>query len=89
MGRSVPIGADLQTVIKAWPALSEATKTAILATVERGTVERGRGQRTLNVLSGKDLHQEVDTPTGHSPLHDIAFLSGMLLDEAEGNPPKP
>ena len=41
-----------------------------------------QGQRTLNVLSSKDLHQEVDAPSGHSSLHGIAFFSGMLLDQA-------
>ncbi len=42
----------------------------------------GQGQRTLSVLSSKDLHQEVDAPSGHSSFHHVAFFSGMLLDQA-------
>ena len=41
-----------------------------------------QGQRTLSVLSSKDLHQEVDAPSGHSSFHHVAFFSGMLLDQA-------
>ena len=41
-----------------------------------------QGQRTLSVLSSKDLDQEVDAPSGHSSFHHVAFFSGMLLDQA-------
>ena len=44
----------------------------------------GQGQRTLSSFSGKDLHQEVNTPAGHATLHDVAFLAWMVLDQAQG-----
>ena len=39
-----------------------------------------QGQRTLSAFSGKDLHQEIDTPAGHATLHDAAMLARMLPD---------
>jgi hypothetical protein len=43
----------------------------------------GQGQRTLSSFSGKDLHQEVDTPSGHAAFHDVTLFPRMLLDQAE------
>ena len=41
---------------------------------------RDQGQRTLRVLASKDLHHVVHVPARHSSLHDVAFLTWVLLD---------
>ena len=48
-----------------------------------------QGQRTLSAFSSKDLHQEVNAPTGHATLHDIAFFARMLLDQAQRHASEP
>ncbi|APZ95186.1 CSLREA domain protein [Fuerstiella marisgermanici] len=43
----------------------------------------GQGQRILSCFAGKDLHQIVNVPSGHSSFHDVALFARMFLDEAE------
>jgi hypothetical protein len=47
--------------------------------------EHSQGQRTLSSFSGKDLHQEIDTPARHATLHDVALLVWVLFDQAQGH----
>jgi hypothetical protein len=42
-----------------------------------------QGQRSLSSFSGKDLHQEIDAPSRHATLHDVALFARMLLDQAQ------
>ena len=52
----------------------------VLRHATQGNVQ---GQRTLSAFSGKDLHQEADTPSCHATLHDVALFARVLLDQAE------
>jgi hypothetical protein len=42
-----------------------------------------QGQRSLSSFSGKDLQQEIDAPSCHATLHDVALFARMLLDQAQ------
>ena len=67
-----------------------------LLDVETGAIEAEEpgvpdthGHRTLTGFPCKDLHQEVNTPAGHSPLHRDAVSARMLLQKCEGEAAKP
>ncbi|APZ95303.1 PilD-dependent protein PddA [Fuerstiella marisgermanici] len=48
-----------------------------------GYYRPNQGQRILSCFAGKDLHQIVNVPSGHSSFHDVALFARMFLDEAE------
>ena len=44
-----------------------------------GPLPEGQGQRTLSCFSSKDLHQEIDAPTGEAAFHSDAVFAGVLF----------
>jgi LmbE family N-acetylglucosaminyl deacetylase len=73
---------DLFREVGPSPVFTHAPKDSMLDHEMTSLVARAasQGQRTLSPFSGKDLHQEVDTPSCHAAFHNVAFLARMLLD---------